>query len=47
MKKYILLSLLLVLVLSVLQANAIATLMAHKGKVSLNRVTDQIKFKKG
>lgn len=47
MKKYILLSLLLVLVLSALHANAIATLMAHKGKVSLNRVTDQIKFKKG
>lgn len=47
MKKYILLLLLTTVLLSFLSADAIALLIANKGKVSLDRAAAKIKFQKG
>lgn len=47
MKKLILLSLIMVLCVTLLNADAVAMLMASKGKLSLSRAASQIKFHKG
>ncbi|MFA7543036.1 MAG: FecR family protein [Candidatus Cloacimonadaceae bacterium] len=47
MKKLILVCLIAILALSLLNANAIATLAAYKGKLSIQRGSSQLKYKNG